>query len=143
MRTQQRAGWARRVPELARPTLAHPPPSTPSPRENSERLPYQEQEAEDAPADHQLGRRRRHLRFRSRKTQSKREGRDGTKRDPELRSLKVKGAEGRSGGLPRRPGPRASPGDKPSRGGAHPTHRDVTTLPAHARIAFRLVWLAL
>lgn len=54
-----------RVPGLARPALARPPPPTPSPWENSERLPYQEQEAEDAPADHQLGRRRRHLRFRS------------------------------------------------------------------------------
>lgn len=45
--------------------------------------------------------------------------------------------------MPRRPDPRASPGDQPSRGGAHSTHRDVITLPAHAWIAFRLVWLAL
>lgn len=61
----RRAGRTSRVPGLARPALARPPPPTPSPWENSERLPYQEQEAEDAPADHQLGRRRRHLRFRS------------------------------------------------------------------------------
>lgn len=71
------------------------------------------------------------------------EGRDPAKKDPELRGLKVKGAEGRSGGLPRRPGPRASSGDQPSRGGAHQTHRDVTTLSAHARAAFHLLSLAL
>lgn len=67
------------------------------------------------------------------------EGREGTgtERDPEPRSLKVKGVEGRSGRLPRRPDPRASPGDHPNRGGAHPTRRDVTTLPAHAQNAFR------
>lgn len=53
---------------------------------------------------------------------------NGTERDPEPRSLKVKGVEGRSGGLPRRPGPRASPGDHPNRG------RDVTTLPARGRL---------
>lgn len=135
-RTQQRAGRARRVPGLERPALARPPPPppppppTPSPWENSERLPYQEQEAEDAPADHQIGSRRRHLRFRSRQTQRGGEGRfgtgrDRTKRDPELRSLKVKGAEGRSGGLPRRPGrerPLAT-----NRAGAGRTRRTMTS----------------
>lgn len=66
------------------------------------------------------------------------EGREGTgtERDPEPRSLKVKGAEGRSRGLPRRPDPRASPGDQRSRGGAHRTRRDVTTLPSHAPATF-------
>lgn len=63
-RTQQRAGRTRKLSQLAGPGLARPPPPTSAARENSERLPYQEQEAEDAPADHQLGRRRRHLRFR-------------------------------------------------------------------------------
>lgn len=127
-RTQRRAGRPRRVSGLARPALARPPPPpTSAPWEKSERLPYQEQEAEDAPADHQLGRRRRHLRFRSRQAQRGGEGRDGDERDPEPRSLKVKGAEGRSGGLPRRPDPRASPGDRPSGGGASSARRDVTT----------------
>lgn len=72
------------------------------------------------------------------------EGREGTgtERDPEPRSLKVKGVEGRSGGLPRRPDPRASPGVQPNRGGAHPTRRDVTTLPAHAQTAFQGIAVA-
>lgn len=47
----------------------------------------------------------------------------GTERDPEPRSLKVKGVEGRSGGLPGRPDPRASPGDRPNPGRGAPGGR--------------------
>lgn len=64
--------------------------------------PYQEQEAEDAPADHQVHRGRagrRHLRFRPRSRQG-RTGRGGAPR-----TLKVKRAQGRSERSPRRPRP--------------------------------------